>query len=146
VFNFFVHWWKIKLQSFKHEHRSERNQPNGCILCWAVCRFTVFSKLKYFITLWLFVLMWGPFTKFVDSAYYSKSEFCGGAVTVSFSKYLPWQVMHFLQRPTHFSKTCCRQLITSKFLASELPFHGWQSPEIKWGEIWIGESRSMEPH
>jgi hypothetical protein len=37
---------------------------------------------------------------------------CGGAVTVSFSKYLPWQAMHFLQRSTPFSKTCCRPLIT----------------------------------
>jgi hypothetical protein len=29
----------------------------------------------------------GPFEKFVDSPYYSVSELCGGAVTVSFSKY-----------------------------------------------------------
>jgi hypothetical protein len=43
----------------------------------------------------------GPFAKFVNSPYYSKSEICGGAVTVSFSKYLPWQAMHFLQRSTH---------------------------------------------
>jgi hypothetical protein len=41
----------------------------------------------------------------------------------------PWQAMYFLQRSTHLSKTCCRPLITSKFLASELPFHGWKSPE-----------------
>jgi hypothetical protein len=68
--------------------------------------------------------------------HYSDSEVCGGAMTVSFSKYLPWQAMHFLQRSTHFSKTCCRPLITSKCLASELPFHGWESPEIAWGEIW----------
>jgi hypothetical protein len=27
-------------------------------------------------------------------------------------------------------------LITWKFLTSELPFHGWKSPEISWGEIW----------
>jgi hypothetical protein len=47
----------------------------------------------------------GPFEKFVDSPYYSESELCGGAVTVSFSKYLLWQAMHFLQRSTHFSKT-----------------------------------------
>jgi hypothetical protein len=47
----------------------------------------------------------GPFEKFVDSSYYSESELCGDAVTVSFSKYLPWQAMHFLQRSTHFSKT-----------------------------------------
>jgi hypothetical protein len=26
-------------------------------------------------------------------------------------------------------------VFTSKFLASELPFHGWKSPEIAWGEI-----------
>jgi hypothetical protein len=78
----------------------------------------------------------GPFEKFVDSPYYSESELCEVVVTVSFSKYLPWQAMHFLQRSTHFSKTCCKPLITSKFLASELPFHGWKSPEIAWGETW----------
>jgi hypothetical protein len=77
----------------------------------------------------------GPFANFVDSPYYFESELRGGAVTVSFSKYLPWQAMHFLQRSTHFSKTCCRPLITWKFLVSELPFHGWKSPEIAWGEI-----------
>jgi hypothetical protein len=32
----------------------------------------------------------GPFEKFVGSPYYSESELCGGAVTVSFSKYLTW--------------------------------------------------------
>jgi hypothetical protein len=48
----------------------------------------------------------GPFEKWgEDSPYYSKLEICGGAVTVSFSKYLPCQAMHFLQRPTHFSKS-----------------------------------------
>jgi hypothetical protein len=26
---------------------------------------------------------------------------------------------------------------TGGFLASELSFHGWKSPEIAWGEIWI---------
>jgi hypothetical protein len=26
----------------------------------------------------------------MDSAHYSESEICGGEVTVSFSKYLPW--------------------------------------------------------
>jgi hypothetical protein len=44
----------------------------------------------------------GPFERFMDSPYYSESELCGGAVTVCFSKYLPWQEMHFLQRSTHF--------------------------------------------
>jgi hypothetical protein len=72
----------------------------------------------------------GPFAKFVDSPFKSESELCGGAMTVSCSKYLPWQATHFLQR-----STCCRPLITSKFLASELHFHGWKSPEIAWGDI-----------
>jgi hypothetical protein len=47
----------------------------------------------------------GSFENFVDSLYYLDLELCGGAVTVSFSNYLPWQAMHFLQRSTHFSKT-----------------------------------------
>jgi hypothetical protein len=47
----------------------------------------------------------GPFEKFEVANYYYHSEFCDGAVTVSFSKYLPWQTMHFLQRSTHFLKT-----------------------------------------
>jgi hypothetical protein len=93
----------------------------------------------------------GPFAKFVDSPHYSESELCRGAVTVSLSKYLPWQTMHFLQRSTHFSKTCCRPLITSKFLALELPFHSWKSPEIAWGgggrsELNSVFSGSVEPH
>jgi hypothetical protein len=50
----------------------------------------------------------GAFEKFVDSPHYSESELLVGAVTVSFSKYLPWLAMHFFQRSTHFSKTCCR--------------------------------------
>jgi hypothetical protein len=52
----------------------------------------------------------------ISWTYYYESELCRGAVTVSFLKYLRWQAMHFLQRSTHFSKTCCRPLITSKFL------------------------------
>jgi hypothetical protein len=69
-------------------------------------------------------------------------------VTVSFSKYVLWQAKHFLQRSTHLLRTICLKLqedsgtgcfdllITSKFLATELPFDGWKSPEIAWGEIW----------
>jgi hypothetical protein len=45
----------------------------------------------------------GPSEKFVDS-HYSESELCGGAVTVSFSKYLAWQAIHFLPRTTRFLK------------------------------------------
>jgi hypothetical protein len=73
------------------------------------------------------------FEKFVDLPYYSKLELCGGAVMVSFSKYLPWQMMHFLWYSTQFSIMCCIPLITLKFCAPELPFHGWKSPEITWG-------------
>jgi hypothetical protein len=51
-------------------------------------------------------------------------------------KYLLWQAMHYLQHSIHFSKTCCRPSIISKILASEIPFHGWKSPEIAWGDIW----------
>jgi hypothetical protein len=38
---------------------------------------------------WKSVCIRGPFARFVDSPYYSESELCEGAVTVSFSKYLP---------------------------------------------------------
>jgi hypothetical protein len=84
-----------------------------------------------------------PLAKFVDSPSYSESEFCGG-VLVSFSKYLPWQAMQFLQRSIQFSKTCCRPLINSKFLASELPFRGFKSPEISWGEIELNSVFGLE--
>jgi hypothetical protein len=82
----------------------------------------------------------GPFAKLVDSPYYSESDLCGGAVTVSFSKYLPWHAMHFLQRSTPCSKTCCRpfaasfrRIVEQAMLTS---WYGWKSPEIAWGEIW----------
>jgi hypothetical protein len=86
---------------------------------------TLFEQPKIFIRVTTVseVDLRGPFVKFVDSPYYSESELRGGAVTVCFSKYLAWQAMHFLQRTTDISKTCCcRPLITSKFLASELLF------------------------
>jgi hypothetical protein len=68
----------------------------------------------------------------MDSPYYSESELCGGGGW-PLKKYLPWQAIHFLQWSTHFSKMWCRPLITSKFLALELPFHGLKSPEITLG-------------
>jgi hypothetical protein len=90
-------------------------------------------NVNSFVTIDLYIR--GPLAKFVDSPYYSESELCGGAMTASFSKYLPWQAMHFSQRCTHFSKTCCRPLITSKFLALELTFLGWKSQEISRDEV-----------
>jgi hypothetical protein len=59
-------------------------------------------------------LVRGPFEKLMDSPYYSESELRGGAVTVSFSKYLHWQVMHFLTtlHPLleNVLQTVCRKL------------------------------------
>jgi hypothetical protein len=55
----------------------------------------------------------GPLEKFVDSPYCYELELCRSAVTVSFSKYFPWQVMHLLQCSTHFSKICHRQFAAS---------------------------------
>jgi hypothetical protein len=34
-------------------------------------------------------------------------------------------------------------LITLKFLATELPFHGWKSPEIAWGDFLIAFPKSL---
>jgi hypothetical protein len=100
-------------------------------ICMYVCMYVCMCYIR------------GPFEKFVDSPYYSESEPCGGAVTVSLSNYLPWQAMRFLQRSTHFSQTCCRpfaasfrRIVEQAVLTSELPFHGLKSPEISWGEIW----------
>jgi hypothetical protein len=70
----------------------------------------------------------------VGSPHYSVSKLCGETVMVSFSNYLSWQAMHFLQRSIHFSKTYCKLLITSKFVASKLPFHGWKSPRNLMGQ------------
>jgi hypothetical protein len=57
-----------------------------------------------------------PFRKFVDSPYYSESELCGGAVTVSFTKYLPWQAVHFLRRSTHSQKCAADRRSLRNFL------------------------------
>jgi hypothetical protein len=117
-------------------------EPIGEVLCDPPVAYSLCPAFSYetircsvFTSLHTFYIQ-VPFEKFVDSPYYTESELCGGAVTVSFSKCLPSQAMHFLQLSTRFSKTCCRPLITSKFLTSELPFHSWESPEISWGEIW----------
>jgi hypothetical protein len=99
--------------------------------------------------------IWGPFAKFVDSPCYSESELCGGAVTASFSKYLPWQVMHFLQCPTHFLKTCCRLLITD-ISCLRVPFLWLEKPRNRMGWVlnwmlclawkkWIGRAALEHP-
>jgi hypothetical protein len=110
----------------------KRKIPSTKIYCeWALCSCTHFLLLE--------AVLRGSFENFVDSPYYSESGLCSGKTTICFSKYLPWQAMHFLQRSTHFSKTCCRPFAASFrriVEQAELPFRGWKSPEIAWGEIW----------
>jgi hypothetical protein len=72
------------------------------------------------------------FAKFADWPYNSESELCGGAVTV-FSKYLPWQAMHFLQRSTHFPKTCCRPFAASYRRSLGAPFSWLEKSKNRMG-------------
>jgi hypothetical protein len=102
-------------------HLTLKSIYRRCLRSWQNYR----HHIAYVYTLFSFHISLNirePFAKSGKSTHYSELEHCVGAVTVSFSKYLPWQAMHFLQRSTHFSKTCCRPLITSKFLASEFLF------------------------
>jgi hypothetical protein len=59
--------------------------------------------LNHFNPVTLKSVVRGPFEKFIDSPYYSELELCGGAVTVSFSKYLHPLLEYMLQ-------TICRKL------------------------------------
>jgi hypothetical protein len=132
------HCWVWPFRNWLVHHALCRKLLEGIIYRWFILHYEGPKKQAQKVTAKFYKInIQGPFAKSVDSPYYSESELCGGAVTVSFSKYPPWQAMHFLQRSTHFSKTCCRPLITSKFLVSELPFHDWKSPEIAWVEIRI---------
>jgi hypothetical protein len=56
-------------------------------------------------------------------------------MTVSFSKYLPWQAMHFLQRSTHFSKNVLQTVDYLEISCLGAPSHGQKSQDIAWGEI-----------
>jgi hypothetical protein len=62
----------------------------------------------------------------VGLPYYPELELSGGAVTVSFRSTSLGK--HFLQRSIHFSKTCCRLLITSK-----APFSWLEKPRNRMG-------------
>jgi hypothetical protein len=74
--------------------------------------------------------------------HYSESELCGGAVTVSFFFFEvpPLASGALLTTLGNMLQTVCRKLQedsgTGVFLALELPFHGWKSLEIAWGEFW----------
>jgi hypothetical protein len=96
--------WILYMGKYKGDHTHKeltmKIQSNLAYkLCRAVAKGTVIIR--------------GAFEKFVDSPYYSELELCRGAMTVSFSKYLPWQAMYFLQRSTSFSKKCCRPFAAS---------------------------------
>jgi hypothetical protein len=82
--------------------------------------------------------------KFVDSPYYSELELRGGVVRVSFSKYLSWQAMHFLQRSTHFSKTCCRPCLGAPFSWLEKS-RNRMGRDMNWILFSAWKSESMEP-
>jgi hypothetical protein len=61
--------------------------------CVCVNKFLHFALKRYFISKNVRFpdvrYIRGQFQKFVDSLYYSESEFCGGVITISFSKYFP---------------------------------------------------------
>jgi hypothetical protein len=74
----------------------------------------------------------GPFEKFVDSPYYSESELCGGAVTVSFSKYLPLASNALLTTLHPLLENVLQTVDHVEISYLGAPF----SPGIAWGEIW----------
>jgi hypothetical protein len=74
----------------------------------------------------------------MDSHYYSESELCGGAVTVSFSKYLPWQTMNLSQRSTHFSKNVLQTVdhFEISCLGALFSLLEMSRNRMAWGKIW----------
>jgi hypothetical protein len=54
------------------------------------CKLSIFPETDelHLTNTYFFSQIQGPFAKFKDSPYYSDSDLCGGAVTVSFLKYL----------------------------------------------------------
>jgi hypothetical protein len=66
---------------------------------------------------------------------------CGDSL---FFEYLPWQAMHFLQRSTHFSKTCYRPFVAcfkgiveqAIFLPRSSLFMVGKAQKSHRGEIW----------
>jgi hypothetical protein len=60
----------------------------------------------------------GSFEKFADSPYYSESEICGGAVTVSFSKYLPSHNAPFTCRKRDADRCSIRNFLPRSSLST----------------------------
>jgi hypothetical protein len=69
----------------------------------------------------------------MDSPYYSESELCVGAVTVSFSTYLLWQAINVLQRSTHFSKNVLQTVDHFEISCLGAPFSWLEKPRNRMG-------------
>jgi hypothetical protein len=97
---------QILLCTFNHTlSTTALKQRRFCMLTPLLQRnFVLTNMSEYDSRMVRLLYIRGPFAKFMDSPYYSESALCGGVVTVSFSKYLPWKAMKFLQRSTHFSR------------------------------------------
>jgi hypothetical protein len=72
----------------------------------------------------------------VDSLYYSESELTGGAVTVSFFEVHPLASDALLTTLNSLLENVLQTVDHFEISFHELPFHGWKSPQIAWGEIW----------
>jgi hypothetical protein len=117
--------------------------PPYIFMAWCLVKFMIYLhsivwvvKHRNNFTFTLLVLLPAIYEGHLKSSWTNLITLSQNFTEVSLSKYLPWQPMHFLQHSTHFLKMCCRPLTTLTFVASELPFHGWKSPEIAWGESW----------
>jgi hypothetical protein len=97
-------------------------------------------------------LIWGPFEKFVDSPYFSESELYGRAVTVSFSKHLPWQAMHLLQRSTPLLENMLQTVDHFEISCLGAPFSWLEKPrnrmarDLNWILCSARKNGSVEPH
>jgi hypothetical protein len=78
----------------------------------------------------------GPFEKFVDSPYYSGSVLCEGEVTSHFRSISLGKRCASYNIQLKSRKRAADRLPQASGGASELPFHGWKSPEIAWEETY----------
>jgi hypothetical protein len=84
----------------------------------------------------------------VDSPYYSESELCGGAVTVSFSKYLHWQAYN--APPTSRKRAADRWslrnfLPQSSFLCLEKPRNRMRQDLDCMADVLMGSADPLFP-
>jgi hypothetical protein len=106
------HKWQNKTKQKKH-YRSSNIKYTGDI--------NIFTRTVYKVCGLTLLLSVGTLWRCSDGLFFEVPPLASDALLTM----LP-----------HFLKTCCGPLTTLKFLVSELPFHGWKSPEIALGEIW----------